>query len=97
VLLGHEHGFDVDVTEHWQDMRPKELGGYDVLVLNNANQLDLVLPEEQRKSVEAWFVKGKKGIVALHAALVYQTKWPWLSALGGCDFKQRLRLQQGEG
>ncbi len=86
VLLGHENGFEVDVTEHWKDMRPSELGRYDVLVLNNANELDLVLPEEQRKAVEDWFNKGKKGIVGLHAALVHQTKWPWLNQLGGCDF-----------
>lgn len=86
VLLGHENGFEVDITEHWKDMRAAELSRYDVLVLNNANELDLVLPEEQRKAVEEWFTKGKKGIVGLHAALVHQTKWPWLSQLGGCDF-----------
>ena len=86
VLLGHENGFEVDVTEHWKDLRPQELSGYDVLVLNNSNELDKVLPEEQRKSVEEWFTKGGKGIVGLHAALVHQTKWPWLNALGGCDF-----------
>jgi uncharacterized protein len=86
VLLGHENGFEVDVTEHWKDMRAEELSRYDVLVLNNANELDKVLPEEQRKSVEDWFNKGKKGIVGLHAALVHQTNWPWLNALGGCDF-----------
>ena len=22
VLLGHENGFDVDITEHWRDMQP---------------------------------------------------------------------------
>ena len=70
VLLGHENGFEVDVTEHWKDMRAEELSGYDVLVLNNANELDKVLPEEQRKSVEEWFTKGGKGIVGLHAALL---------------------------
>jgi uncharacterized protein len=86
VLLGHENGFEVDVTEHWQDMRAAELGPYDVLVLNNANELDKVLPEEQRKAVEGWFTKGKKGIVGLHAALVHQRKWSWLNELGGCDF-----------
>jgi type 1 glutamine amidotransferase len=86
VLLGHEHGFEVDVTEHFKDLRPDELGRYDVLVLNNANELDKVIPEEQRKSVEEWFVQGKKGIVGLHAALVHQTKWTWLNELGGCDF-----------
>lgn len=86
VLLGHESGFDVDVTEHWKDLQPEVLAGYDVLVLNNANELDLVLPEEQRKAVEQWFTKSKKGIVGLHAALVRQTKWEWLNQLGGCDF-----------
>ncbi|HLQ45838.1 MAG TPA: ThuA domain-containing protein, partial [Planctomycetaceae bacterium] len=70
----------------WKDMRAEELSRYDVLVLNNANELDLVLPEEQRQAVEQWFTKGKKGIVGLHAALVHQTKWPWLHQLGGCDF-----------
>jgi hypothetical protein len=86
VLLGHENGFEVDVTEHSKDMLPAVLAKYDVLLLNNANQLDQVLPEEQRKAVEDWFTKGKKGIVGLHAALVRQTNWPWLTQLGGCDF-----------
>jgi hypothetical protein len=75
VLLGHENGFQVDVTEHWKDLQPAELAPYDVLVLNNANELDLVPPEAQRKSVEAWFASGKEGIVGLHAALVRQTKF----------------------
>lgn len=86
VLLGHENGIDVDITEHWKDMQPEVLARYDVLLLNNANELDQVLPEAQRKSVEDWFTKGRKGIVGLHAALVHQTKWPWLNQLGGCDF-----------
>lgn len=86
VLLGHENGFDVDITEHWKDLEPNVLKRYDVLLLNNANELDQVIPEAQRKSVEDWFTSGKKGIVGLHAALVRQTKWPWLSELGGCDF-----------
>jgi len=85
VLLGHENGFEVDVTEHAKDLKPEALARYDVLVLNNANELDKVLAEESRKSVEAWFSKGH-GIVGLHAALVHQTGWPWLNALGGCDF-----------
>lgn len=86
VLLGHEHGIKVDVTEHFQDLMPKPLAKYDVLLLNNANELDKVIPEEQRKSVEQWFTAGKKGVVGLHAALVKQTGWPWLNQLGGCDF-----------
>ena len=86
VLLGHENGFDVDITEHWKDLEPPVLARYDVLVLNNANELDKVIPEAQRKSVEEWFANGTKGIVGLHAALVHQTKWPWLNQLGGCDF-----------
>ncbi|MBM4076067.1 MAG: ThuA domain-containing protein [Planctomycetes bacterium] len=86
VLLGHENGFEVDITEHWQDLQPHVLANYDVLLLNNANELDQVLPEEQRRSVEKWFATGNKGVVGLHAALVHQLKWPWLNQLGGCDF-----------
>lgn len=86
VLLGHEHGIEVDITEHFKDLMPNVLAKYDVLLLNNANELDKVIPEDQRKSVEAWFTSGKKGIVGLHAALVRQTGWPWLNQLGGCDF-----------
>ncbi len=86
VLLGHEHGIEVDITEHPQDLAPKALAKYDVLLLNNANELDKVIPEESRKSVEQWFASGKKGVVALHATLVRQTGWPWLTQLGGCDF-----------
>lgn len=86
VLLGHEHGIEVDVTEHPKDLLPKVLAKYDLLLLNNANELEKIIPEEQRKSVEGWFTSGKKGIVGLHAALVRQTGWPWLNQLGGCDF-----------
>ncbi|HSH94271.1 MAG TPA: ThuA domain-containing protein, partial [Roseimicrobium sp.] len=86
VLLGQEYGFEADITEHWKDLQPPVLAGYDVLLLNNANELDMVIPEAQRKSVEDWFNKGGKGIVGLHAALVHQTKWPWFNELAGCDF-----------
>ena len=88
VLLGHENGFEVDVTEHGKDLLPAALAPYDLLVLNNANELDKVLGEEERKSVQTWFDGGRKGIVGLHAALVHQTKWPWLNepATGGRFF-----------
>ncbi|MDX1564526.1 MAG: ThuA domain-containing protein [Phycisphaeraceae bacterium] len=85
VLLGAKHNMEMDVTEHWKDLRPRELGRYDVLLLNNANNLSKIVPEAQRKSVEAWFKSGK-GIVGLHAALVKLEGWPWLTKLGGCDF-----------
>ena len=85
VLLGDRNGIDVDVTEHWRDLRPDRLDKYDVLILNNANELDKVIPVKERESVERWYKTGK-GIVALHATLVHQTKWPWLVELGGCDF-----------
>lgn len=86
VLLGHENGFEVDVTEHFKDLLRPSLERYDVLVLNNANELDKVLPETQRQAVENWFTEGGRGIVGLHAALVRQQGWPWLNQLGGCDF-----------
>jgi uncharacterized protein len=86
VLLGSEHGFDVDVSETAGDLSPRSLNQYDVLVLNNANELDKLLNERQRESVEQWFARTNKGIVALHAALVRQTNWAWFLNLAGCDF-----------
>ncbi|WP_395740725.1 ThuA domain-containing protein [Prosthecobacter sp.] len=86
VLLGHENGFDVDITESPKDLVPQVIAKYDVLLLNNANELDKIIPEPQRQSVEAWFASGKKGVVGIHAALVHQTAWPWLTQLAGCDF-----------
>jgi cytochrome c len=86
VLLGHDHGFEVDVTENGADLNRRSFDQYDVLVLNNANELDKVLDERQRASVGRWFTEGRKGIVGLHAALVHQTNWPWFLELGGADF-----------
>jgi type 1 glutamine amidotransferase len=83
--LGQDRGFVVDISETPSDLNAEALSAYQVLVLNNANELDKVLDEPQRKAVEEWSRKGG-GIVGLHAALVHQTGWPWLSNLGGADF-----------
>ncbi len=85
VLTGDKHGMEVDVTEHWKDLQKESLEKYQVLVLNNSNALNEVIPEKQRDEIERWFKAGN-GIVALHAGLVRQQKWEWLSNLGGCDF-----------
>lgn len=83
--LGQDQGFVVDVTETPGDLTADRLAAYRVLVLNNANELGKVLDDKQRKAVEDWSRRGG-GIVGLHAALVHQTGWPWLSQLGGADF-----------
>ncbi len=85
VLEGDKRHLQIDVSEHPRDLKPNVLRKYDVLLLNNANQLADVIPESERKSVEAWYKDGH-GIVALHATLVKQQGWPWLLNLGGCDF-----------
>ena len=85
VRLGQEQGFVVDVTETPGDLTADRLAPYRVLVLNNANELGKVLDDTQKKAVEGWSRHGG-GIVGLHAALVHQTGWPWLSHLGGADF-----------
>ncbi|MDA7908277.1 ThuA domain-containing protein, partial [Akkermansiaceae bacterium] len=82
--LGPELKMQVDVTENPNDVE-KLLDRYDVLILNNSNELVKLFDEKQRKKVEDWYAAGG-GIVALHAALVRQTEWEWLSKLGGCDF-----------
>jgi len=81
--LSDDLEMQIDVTESSKDL--KLLDKYQVLVLNNSNQLTSILEPKQRKAVEDWYAKGG-GIVALHAALVRQTDWPWLTKLGGCDF-----------
>ena len=85
VLLGDREDIVVDVSEDGKDLRPNQLAKYDVLILNNCNELVAKLSEKERKSVEAWYATGKE-VVALHAALVRQTEWKWLTDLGGCDF-----------
>jgi type 1 glutamine amidotransferase len=80
-----EAGFAVEISETPADLTPARLAQCQVLVLNNANALTDLLDEKQRKAVEDWYKKGR-GLVALHAALVHQTKWQWFTDLAGCDF-----------
>jgi uncharacterized protein len=80
-----EAGFTADISETPRDLTPARLAQYQVVVLNNANALTDLLDERQRQAVTDWYKKGH-GLVALHAALVHQTKWPWLTELAGCDF-----------
>lgn len=82
--LSDELGMQVDVTESPKDIS-QLLDRYDVLVLNNSNELTKLLTESQRNKVRDWYRKGG-GIVALHAALVHQTEWEWFSEIAGCDF-----------
>jgi type 1 glutamine amidotransferase len=82
--LGHA-GFVVDVTETPGDLTAQRLAEYDIFLMNNCNALDELLNDAQRKAIEDWY-KGGKAIVALHAALVHQTKWTWFYDLAGCDF-----------
>lgn len=81
--LADETEIQIDVTESPKDL--SMLDRYDVLILNNSNELIKLLDEKQRNMVRDWYRDGG-GIVALHAALVHQTEWKWLSQLGGCDF-----------
>ena len=83
-LLG-EAGYTADVTETAKDFTPERLVDYRVLVLNNTTALPDLLDEKQRQAIADWY-KGSRGIVALHAALVHQTKWKWFNELAGCDF-----------
>ena len=82
--LSGELKMQVDVSESAKDLA-SILDRYDVLVLNNSNELVKLLDEKTRKKVENWYKDGG-GIVALHAALVRQTEWKWFTELAGCDF-----------
>ena len=96
VRLGQENGFIVDVTESPEDLKPGLLKAYRVLVLNNANELGTVLDDKQKQAIVDWF-HGGGGIVGLHAALVHQTGWPWLSQLAGADFDSDSDFAPGMG
>ena len=91
VRVGSEEGMKLDVSETAVDISALTLANYDVLLLNNANVLDKVFNEAQRKAIEDWYKAGG-GIVALHAVLVHQDGWPWLQNLGGCDFNSDSKL-----
>lgn len=78
-------GFQVDVTETPGDITPERLATYDLLLMNNCNELTTLLNDAQREAIEKWYAGGK-GIVALHAALVHNAEWKWFYDLAGCDF-----------
>lgn len=78
-------GFTVDVSETPKDITSQRLAEYDVLVMNNSNELNTLLDEPQRRAITEWYKQGR-GLVALHAALVHQTEWKWFNELAGCDF-----------
>ncbi len=54
VKTGANYGIQIDVSETAKDLSSKRLADYDVLLLNNANTLDKVFDEKQRKIVEDW-------------------------------------------
>tara|TARA_R110000850_G_scaffold27067_4_gene76798 strand:- start:459 stop:1283 length:825 start_codon:yes stop_codon:yes gene_type:complete len=82
--LSDDLGMQVDISESPKDLE-KILDHYEVLVMNNCNELTSLLSPGQMQSVEDWYAEGG-GIVAIHAALVHQTEWKWFSELAGCDF-----------
>lgn len=82
--LADDLHMQVDVTESPKDI-VNLLDRYQVLVLNNSNELTKLMDEQQLAKIEQWYKDGG-GIVALHAALVHQTEWKWFNELAGCDF-----------
>lgn len=95
VRLGAEHQVQVDVTETPADVSKESLQEYDVLLINNANELDEVFNQQQRTAIREWYQAGG-GIVGLHAALVHQQGWTWFSELGGCDFESDSNYQRAK-
>jgi len=95
VRLGADHNIRIDVTETPEDINDKTLCEYDVLLLNNANELENVLSQEQRNLIQDWYTAGG-GIVGLHAALVHQHGWPWFSELAGTDFNSDSDFQKAK-
>ena len=82
--LADDVGMQIDVSETPKDITTI-LDHYDVLVLNNSNELTKLFDQQQQQKIENWYHAGG-GIIALHAALVHQTEWEWFSEIAGCDF-----------
>ena len=82
--LASDVGMQIDVSETPKDIS-HILDHYDVLVLNNSNELTKIFDKQQQEKIQSWYQSGG-GIVALHAALVHQTEWEWFSEIAGCDF-----------
>ena len=82
--LAADVGMQIDVSETPKDIS-KILDHYDVLILNNSNELTKIFDKQQQEQIQNWYQSGG-GIVALHAALVHQTEWEWFSEIAGCDF-----------
>ncbi|MDZ7690814.1 MAG: ThuA domain-containing protein [Balneolaceae bacterium] len=95
VRLGQSHGMQIDVTETPGDITEKSLQKYDVLLLNNANELGTLMNQQQRTAIRDWYRAGG-GIVGLHAALVHQQEWPWFLSLAGCDFASDSNFQRAK-
>jgi len=89
--LSEETKMQIDVSENPKDLA--YLDRYDVLILNNSNELTKVFNEKQREKIRDWYRAGG-GIVALHAALVHQTEWEWFTKLAGCDFNSDSKFLQ---
>ena len=82
--LASDVGMQIDVSETPKDIS-QIIDHYDVLVLNNSNELTKIFNKQQQEKIQSWYHSGG-GIVALHAALVHQTEWGWFSKIAGCDF-----------
>lgn len=95
VRLGSRHNMRIDITETPGDISTESLQNYDVLLLNNANELDQVLDQEQQTVIQQWYRNGGS-ILGLHAALVRQQGWVWFSELGGCDFDSDSNFQKAK-
>jgi uncharacterized protein len=93
-VLG-DAGIPADISETPKDLTPARLKGYQVLILNNANELTTLLDEKQRQTIADWYKSGR-GLVALHAALVHQTNWKWFNELAGCDFNSDSDFMQAK-
>ena len=67
--------YTADFTDRPEDITPKNLAGYDALVLNNNVGWDRTLDEAGRSAVLE-YVRGGGGLVAIHAAKDACKQWP---------------------
>jgi cytochrome c len=84
--LADEHDFAVDATEDAGEFTEQNLARYDVVVLLNAEDLN-VLNNSQEVAFEHYVQRGG-GVVGIHSASNMHKDWPWyVDMMGGAMFR----------
>jgi type 1 glutamine amidotransferase len=84
-------GFDIHVTEDPAVFTQEQLKKYTAVILLNAR--GDVLNDNQQSAFQK-YLKNGKGVAILHAGLLAEEEWPWLTKLTGARFTDHPKIQE---